>query len=159
MLTICPMTIAEANAYVAAHHRHNKPVQGARFAIGARLHDGLLVGVAIVGRPVARRLQDGVTAEVLRVCTDGEVRRLPNGHTVPVCSRLYSACWRAWQAMGGQRLVTYTLDTESGSSLRGAGWRVVGQVPAFAEGKGWTTRPGREWQPANGQMKLRWEAG
>lgn len=99
-----------------------------------------------------------MTAEVLRVCTDGKDRRLPNGHTVPVCSTLYARCWRAWQAMGGKRLVTYTLATEPGASLRGAGWRVVGQTEPVPEGKGWTTRPGREWQAVNGQLKLRWEA-
>src|SRR5690606_14200872 len=108
-----------------------------RFAIGAR-YDGQLIGVAIVGRPVSRQLQDGLTAEVLRVCTDGAERRLPNGHTVPVCSMLYQRCWRAWQAMGGQRLVTYTLASEPGSSLRGAGWKLVGEVETKPEGKGWT---------------------
>lgn len=157
-VSVVPITIQEANEFVSSFHRHNKPVQGARFAIGATFADKL-VGVAIVGRPVARRLQDGVTAEVLRVCTDGQDRRLPNGHTVPICSTLYARCWRAWQAMGGARLITYTLATEPGASLRGAGWKVVGQTEPFAEGKGWTTRPGREWQPVNGQLKIRWEAG
>jgi len=156
-LTVFPITLREANAFVESFHRHNKPVQGARFAIGAR-YDGQLIGVAIVGRPVSRQLQDGLTAEVLRVCTDGTARRLPNGHTVPVCSMLYQRCWRAWQAMGGQRLVTYTLASEPGSSLRGAGWRLVGEVETKPEGKGWTSRPGREWQPVNGQQKFRWEA-
>lgn len=155
-LAVVPITLREANAFVESFHRHNKPVQGARFAIGA-LYDGQLVGVAIVGRPVQYKLQDGHTAEVLRMCTDGEVRRLPNGHTVPVCSTLYRRCWRAWEAMGGHRLITYTLADEKGSSLKGAGFRVVAEVPA-AKGKGWTNRPGREWQPVNGQLKLRWEA-
>lgn len=159
-LDVHPLTLREANAFVESFHRHNKPVQGARFAIGARW-DGLLIGVAIVGQPVARNLQDGRTAEVLRMCTDGEVRRRADSqgkeHTVPVCSTLYARCWQAWRAMGGTRLITYTLKSEPGSSLAGAGWRVVGEVDPVEEGQGWTTRPGREWQPVNGQLKLRWE--
>lgn len=144
-----PMSTAEANQFVASFHRHNKPVQGAKFAIGAS-HSDRLVGVAIVGRPVSRRLDDGVTAEITRCCVSEDA---PKG----ACSFLYSRCWRAWAAMGGQRMVTYTLDTESGSSLRGAGFRVVGQSPAWKPGTGWTTRPGREWQPVHGQGRLRWE--
>jgi hypothetical protein len=144
-----PLAIAEANAFVASFHRHNKPVVGAKFAMGAS--DGeRLVGVATVGRPVARKLDDGFTAEVTRVCVLDDA---PKGAP----SFLYSRCWRVWAAMGGQRMVTYTLATESGASLRGAGWRVIGQSPGWAEGKGWTTRPGREWQPVIGQAKFRWE--
>jgi hypothetical protein len=148
-MKVVPMSLAEANEFVANFHRHNKPVQGAKFSIGAS--DGQrLIGVAIVGRPVARRLDDGITSEVTRCCVLDDA---PKG----ACSFLYSRAWRAWQAMGGQRLVTYTLQSESGSSLRGAGWKVVGQTEGFAEGKGWTTRPGREWQPVIGQAKFRWE--
>jgi hypothetical protein len=148
-MKVVPMSLAEANEFVANFHRHNKPVQGAKFSIGAS--DGQrLIGVAIVGRPVARRLDDGITLEVTRCCVLDDA---PKG----ACSFLYSRAWRVWQAMGGQRLVTYTLQSESGSSLRGAGWKVVGQTEGFAEGKGWTTRPGREWQPVIGQAKFRWE--
>ena len=143
------MPLKEANEFVANFHRHNKPVQGAKFAIGAS--DGSrLIGVAIVGRPVARRLDDGITAEVTRCCVLDDA---PKGTP----SFLYSRCWRVWAALGGQRLVTYTLKTETGASLRGAGWSVVGQSNGFSEGKGWTSRPGREWQPVVGQAKLRWE--
>ena len=144
-----PLDIAEANAFIASFHRHNKPVVGAKFAMGASI-DGLLVGVATVGRPIARKLDDGLTAEVTRVCVLDDA---PKGTP----SFLYSRCWRAWSAMGGQRMLTYTLATESGASLRGAGWRVIGQTPGWKEGKGWTTRPGLEWQPATGQAKFRWE--
>lgn len=143
------MTIRAANAFIAAHHRHNKPVQGAKFAIGAH-HDGRLVGVATVGRPVSRVLDDGATAEVTRCCVLDDA---PKGSP----SFLYARCWRVWAAMGGQRLVTYTLESESGASLRGAAWRVVGQCPARKQGSDWTNRPGREWQPAViGVDKLRW---
>lgn len=145
-----PLHLSEANAFVRSFHRHNKRVAGAKFAFGAS--DGAqLVGVVIVGRPVARKLDDGFTAEVLRCCVKDDA---PKGTP----SFLYSRAWRAWAAMGGARMITYTTVAESGASLRGAGWRVVGQSPAWKEGKGWTTRPGREWQPVQGQMRLRWEA-
>jgi hypothetical protein len=147
MLTVIPVSLKEANAFVLSFHRHNKPVAGARWAIG--LSDGVnLVGVAIVGRPVARGLQDGVTSEVVRCCVREGV---PNG-----CSALYGACWRAWRAMGGRRLVTYTLQRESGASLRGAGFKVIGELPA-RDAAGWANRPGREWQSVVGEAKLRWE--
>ena len=148
-MKIVPMSLAEANEFVANFHRHNKPVQGAKFAIGAS-NNNRLVGVAIVGRPVSRHLDDGVTAEVTRCCV---VDDAPKG----CCSFLYSRSWRVWSAMGGERMVTYTLQSESGSSLRGAGWKVIGQSPGFSEGKGWTSRPGREWQTVIGQAKFRWE--
>ncbi len=91
-LHLLPVTIGEANDFVQSYHRHNKPVVSARFAIGAS--DGNdMVGVAIVGRPVARKLQDGVTAEVVRCCT---LETAPKGAP----SFLYAACWRAWRAMG-----------------------------------------------------------
>jgi len=144
-----PVTVREANEFVASFHRHNKPVAGARFAIGAS--DGnAMVGVAIVGRPVARHLQDGVTSEVTRCCVREDA---PKG----ACSFLYAACWRAWRAMGGRRLITYTLASESGASMRGAGWKLVAELKPNKPGM-WQSRPRREWQPVVGQAKLRWEA-
>ena len=119
-LTVRPLTLRAANAYVAKHHRHNKPVVGCRFCLGVTLDDEL-VGVSIVGRPLARRLDDGMTAEVLRVCTTGQRN---------ACSILYGAASRAWRAMGGRLLITYTRQDEPGSSLRGAGWVVDGYTAA-----------------------------
>jgi hypothetical protein len=148
-MKVVPISLSEANSFVLNFHRHNKPVQGAKFAIGVSDTDRL-IGVAIVGRPVSRHLDDGVTAEVTRCCV---LPDSPKGS----CSFLYSRAWRVWSAMGGQKLVTYTLQSESGASLRGSGWRVVAQTQGAAEGKGWTTRPGREWQPVVGQAKFRWE--
>jgi hypothetical protein len=143
------LSFANACAFVAQHHRHNKPPQGHKFSIGAVV-DGELVGVAIVGRPVARKFDDGFTAEVTRLCTNEQA---PKG----ACSFLYRRAWSAWAAMGGLRLVTYTLASEPGASLRGAGFRVVGQSPAWQEGKGWTTRGGREWQAVHSEGKVRWQ--
>lgn len=144
-----PMTLREAGEFVANFHRHNKRPQGGLFAVG--VSDGeQLVGVAIVGRPVARKLDDGLTAEVIRCCVaDGS----PKG----TCSFLYARCWQAARAIGWQKLITYTLQSESGASLRGAGWKVVAELKA-TDPKLWQSRPGREWQPVVGQAKFRWEA-
>ena len=147
-LTAVPMTLTEANEFVANFHRHNKPTQGGLFAVGASAGDGL-VGVGIVGRPVARLLQDGSTCEVTRCCVrDGA----PKG----TCSFIYGALWRAARALGWRRLVTYTLASESGASLRGAGWKIVGEVPTRETPWHGPDRA-RNWQPVYGQQKLRWE--
>ena len=91
---------------------------------------------------------DGFTAEVTRLCV---LDSSPKG----TCSFLYSASWRAWKAMGGTRIITYTLQTESGSSLRGSGWKVLHESPAVKH-KGWQSRPNREWQEVTGQSKFCW---
>jgi len=151
MLELVPINISEANEFVAQHHRHSRPTIGGKFAVGVSAVDSGLVGVAIVGRPVARGLQDGWTAEVLRVCVSPKAPK-----NAP--SMLYGASWRAWRAMGGKRLVTYTLQTEGGASLRGAGWKVVAETKAAGTGAwGCSTRK-RDWQPIYGQQKFRWEA-
>lgn len=143
MLTLTPVSLAEANAFVVQHHRHHRPVTGHKFSIGCTA-DGRLVGVAIVGRPVSRYLDNGLTLEVNRLCTDG---------TKNACSMLYAAAWRAARAMGYEKIITYTLDTESGASLRAAGWTCAG----LAGGKRWTgsRRPAADLYPA--QMKYRYE--
>lgn len=146
-LLLCPVTLREARAFVAAWHRHHAPPQGGLFAIGAgRVEDDEISAVAIVGRPVARALAiDPGCAEVTRLCALTSARN--------ACSMLYAACWRAWRAMGGTRLVTYTLPEEGGASLRGAGWRLIGE----AGGGTWSRkgRPRVDKHPT--QLKLRWE--
>lgn len=142
-LDIVPLSLAEANAFVERHHRHHKPVTGHKFSIGCT--DGQeIVGVAIVGRPVSRHLDNGLTLEVNRLCTDG---------TRNACSMLYAAAWRATRAMGYKKLVTYILSSENGASLRAAGWKCVGE----AGGLRWTgkRRPEVDLYPA--QMKIRFE--
>ena len=144
-----PITLREASEFVGNFHRHNRAPRGGIFAIGCS--DGAeLVGVCIVGRPVARALDDGETTEVVRVCVRPEA---PKG----ACSFLYARAWAASRAMGYRRTVTYTLQSESGASLRGAGWRVVAQLKPRDPAQ-WQSRPGREWQAVVGQAKLRWEA-
>lgn len=151
-LEIVPMSLREANDFVASYHRHNGRTSrnGGRFAIGAAMEDQL-VGVAIVGNPLSASFMGQRIAEVLRLCT---LDAAPKG----CCSALYAACWRAWRAMGGLKLITYTLQTESGASLRGAGWKVVGETGAngVREG-GWNKGTARRWQPIYGQQKFRWE--
>ena len=111
-VVLTPITFKQAKAFVADHHRHHPSTSGWKFGIGAADDTGLR-GVVIVGRPVARALDDNTTAEVTRLCTDGT----PN-----VCSMLYSAAWRAAKAMGYRRLITYTAAREPGTSLKAAGW-------------------------------------
>lgn len=142
-LTLTPITLREANAYVERHHRHHQPARGC-IACVAVADDEAVRGVAIVGRPVARMLDDGWTAEVLRCCTDG-ARNAP--------SMLYGAAWRAVRALGYRKIVTYTLPEEGGASLRAAGWRCIGE----AGGGSWSRRerPRVDTHPL--QEKLRWE--
>jgi hypothetical protein len=143
MLEVIPITLREASAYVAQHHRHHKPPQGALFAVA--VSDGAAVrGVAVIGKPVARMNDDGFTVEITRCCTDGARN---------ACSMLYRTAWRAARAMGYRRCITYTLPDEGGASLRGAGFRCVGE----AGGGSWsrTIRPRVDVHPL--QAKLRWE--
>jgi hypothetical protein len=143
-LTIVPTTLKAANAYIAQYHRHNRPVPGCISVVA--VSDGeRLRGVAVVGRPIARALDDGFTAEVRRCCTDGA----PNA-----CSMLYRAAWRAVKALGYRKVITYTLPEEGGASLRASGFTLA---DANAGGGRWN-RPGRraaDTHPTG--KKLRWE--
>jgi hypothetical protein len=117
-LSVVPLTFRQASDFVAQFHRHNKPARGIKFAIGAVDGEKKLRGVATVGRPVARFLDDGFTAEVNRTCTDG----CKNAN-----SFLYAASWRICREMGYRRLITYTRAEESGVSLRAAGWLLIAE--------------------------------
>ena len=144
-MEIIPLTLAEANELVRKLHRHHSPVVGSKFCIGASVGDSV-VGAAIVGRPVSRMLDDGVTLEITRCVTDG---------TRNACSMLYGAARRATFALGYRRLITYTLQAESGASLLGAGFKVQGEV----KGHEWSraSRPRVEIGGAQVQDKFRWE--
>ena len=119
-LTVVPITWREACAYVEQYHRHNKPPRGCKWAVGV-VGDGQLRGVALAGRPVSRHLDDGLTIEVNRTCTDG----WPNAN-----SALYGACWRIAAAMGYRTGITYTQGAEEGASLTAAGWVKLRTLPA-----------------------------
>lgn len=144
MLSLVPITFRQACDFILEHHRHHLPPQG--YLFGVAVSDGKrIVGVATIGRPVARRLQDGFTAEVTRCCTDG---------TKNAASMLYAAAWRAARAIGYRRLITYTLATEKGTSLQAAGWKEIGR----AGGGSWNvpSRPRKDKAPI--EQKTLWEA-
>ena len=145
MIEIVPVSISDARAFLDQHHRHHRAPVSGLFAVAVADRGGDVRGVAIVGRPIARFNDDGFTAEVTRVATDGARN---------ACSMLYGACWRAARALGYRRLITYTLQSENGASLRAAGWSVVGEVA----GRSWhcESRPRVDRHPL--QNKLRWEA-
>lgn len=142
---VVPLELTEANALVANWHRHHKPSQGHRFSIGAVDNNGALHGAAIVGRPVARMAgSPRDVLEVVRLVTDG---------TENCCSILYAAAARAGHAMGYRRVQTYVLNSESGTSLRAAGWTDEGE----AGGGQWKHTDGkarRTDQPTG--IKARW---
>ena len=144
MLELTPITLAEANEFVLQHHRNHAPVVGHKFSIAVSEGDTVR-GVAIIGRPVARRLDNGWTLEVNRVATDGASN---------ACSMLYGAAWRAAKAMGYKKLITYTLPSEGGSSLRASGWKCIGE----AGGGNWNTQSRPRIDTQHQQRKLRWEA-
>lgn len=127
-LQLAPIEFADAARFVLLHHRHHTPPKGHKFSLAAWSGDEL-VGVVIVGRPVARRRQDGFTLEVTRLCT--------NGHR-NACSFLYGAASRATFALGYRRLGTYILKSEPGTSLVAAGWKLIGET----RGGSWN-RPSR----------------
>lgn len=139
------VTLDEANGFVAANHRHHPPVVGHLFSIGAFLGEQL-VGVVIVGRPVSRHRDDGVTAEVTRLCTNGARN---------ACSFLYGCAARAAFALGFLRIGTYTLPDEGGASLRASGWKLIGE----RGGGEWSvpSRPRATMKSPTG-AKLLWEA-
>lgn len=146
-MRIVPLTLRQANDFVEAHHRHSARTSndGGKFAIGIE-SGGAIVGVAIVGRPVARLLQKPGTAEILRLCASAEAP--PHAY-----SRLYGRAKRIWQLMGGDRVVTYTLERESGASLRGAGFVVEQAV----RGRAWDTPSRRRAaRPVEEHDKIRW---
>lgn len=113
MLTLQPTTYEEACDYVTKYHRHHPAPQGHKFSI-AVADETKVVGVVMIGRPVARHLDNGRTLEVTRCCTDG---------TKNAASKLYGAAWNATKALGYRRLITYTLSSEPGTSLRASGWK------------------------------------
>jgi hypothetical protein len=124
-LTIVPVTLRVARAYVAALHRHNPSVTGWKFGLGVIDDSGDIRGVLVAGRPTARHYDDGLTIEVNRTATDG----CRNAN-----SALYGAAWRTAQAMGYRRLITYTQADETGASLRAVGAVHVRDLPPR---KGW----------------------
>lgn len=141
MLKIRPITFRDANAYVKQHHRHNSQVAGCKFAISC--YEGeRLCGVAICGRPIGRYLDDGETLEINRVCTDG---------TKNACSILYGACCRVAKDMGYRRVITYTLTSENGASVKASNFVLDAENVG---GLHWTGKRGKSAVPS--EYKNRW---
>lgn len=142
MLSIKPIHLKNAKEFVRLYHRHNIPPVGGKFAVSC--YDGnRLCGVAICGRPTARRSDDGKTLEIYRNCTDG---------TFNACSKLYGACCRVAKIMGYQRIVTYTLESETGTSLKASGFQYEGESGGIA----WTGERRRDYYISPEEMKSRW---
>ena len=143
-LEVVPVSLTEARMWVDRVHRHHRAPQGGLFAI-AVARDAEIVGVAIVGRPASRNLDDGWTVEVTRVAVIEGIRN--------ACSKLYAAAWRTARGMGYRRAVTYTLQEEPGTSVEAAGWKCIGKTA----GGSWSRdeRPRIDRHPL--QAKLRWE--
>lgn len=140
-LSATPITLAQAQAFVGKLHRHHKAPVGHRFSIGCQ-NAGELVGVVVVGRPVARKTDQYGIAEVTRLCTDG---------TKNACSFLYSLAARIAKEMGFASIQTFILPTESGVSLKAAGWTFDGTTHSGT----WQTRTNRRTdQPT--EQKQRW---
>lgn len=143
-LQIQPIGFDEACEFIRRHHSHHLPPQGWKF--GVAINDGKkVVGVAMVGRPVSRRFDNGWTLEVNRCCTDG---------TKNAASKLYAACRRASQALGYTRLITYTLASETGCSLIAAGWKPI----RLAGGGSWSVPSRPRVDKAPTEQKMLWEA-
>ena len=137
------MELKDAQDYIRQYHRHHKPPVGHRFSIGAA-RDGILVGVAVIGRPVARMTDQRDTVEITRLATDG---------TRQACSFLYAAAARAAAALGYKKIQTFILDSEPGTSLRAAGW----SIEAASAGGDWN-RPSRDGRRRDQPMtpKVKW---
>lgn len=145
-MNIVPIHLKQANDFVKEHHRHNKPVTGHKFAIGLEA-ERKLVGVGIAGRPVSRYLDDGKTIELTRICVKEGV---PNG-----CSMIIGRMKRIAQLMGYERIITYTLQKETGAWLRAIRAKGAADVKP---GRGWSHRPGSKGhQAVYDEPKIRWE--
>ena len=141
-LEIRPCTFQDARMFVKEYHRHNKPPAGHKFSIACYEGDRLC-GVAMVGRPIGRHLDDGLTLEINRCCTDG---------TKNACTKLHGAACRAAKALGYKRIFTYTLESEPGSSLRASNWTCEGS----AGGTHWTGYRYEQLVMDLSEKKIRW---
>lgn len=141
-MIIAPTTFREASNYINKNHRHHAATVGCKFCISVVDEDGEIHGVAVCGRPVSRYLDDGLTLEINRVCTDG---------TMNVCSMLYGASCRIAKEMGYKRVITYTLESENGASLKASNFTCDGK----AGGTHWTGCRNKG-QNIPALMKKRW---
>jgi hypothetical protein len=145
-IRVAPIPWAQAREFVQAYHRHTRPPAGWLFGFGA-WNGEVLIGVVVVGRPVARRLDDGRVAEVTRLCV------LPDSPLVlHACSQLYAAAAREAARRGYSRIVSYTLASEQGTSLRAAGWSIESE----SQGGEWSRRGRKRPAAVAPGRKVRW---
>ena len=142
MLNIKPMHLKAANVFVKQYHRHNLPTVGGKFAIGC-YEDNTLCGVAICGRPTARKLDDGKTLEIYRNCSNG---------TRNTCSKLYGACIRIAKEMGYTKVITYILESENGASVKASNFVCEGKAGLKKQ----TGQRQKEKTVAPAEYKQRW---
>jgi len=153
-IRVQPSTIKKANDFIKTFHRHHRPTirNSGRWALSALDNDNQIVGVVIAGNPVSATYMDGFTLELTRLCV---AETAPKG----TCSFLLGKCCAIWRAMGGTRVITYTLAHESGASLRGAGWTLAGEVKPHKRWQNKTKSDGvaRAALEIYELKKLRWE--
>ncbi|MDR1705601.1 MAG: hypothetical protein LBS19_13080 [Clostridiales bacterium] len=147
MSELCPITLKQAQDFIKKHHRHNDPPYGHKLSIGLA-EDGRLIGVVVLARPISRHLSDGYTAEVTRCCVL-EGKRNAN-------SKLYGAAVRAARAMGYRRVISYTLPSESGASLKAVGFHVDGITNSNKNGWDSPGRPRKKPVRYPTGRKVRW---
>lgn len=121
------LPLREACGFIARHHRHHVPPQGGIVALGL-WEDEKLVGIGILGRPLARAAQMNGDAELIRLCVLPDVAH--------AASALQARMKRVAQSLGFRRMLTYTLADEAGTSMRAAGMQ---RDIDLTRGGEWTT--------------------
>ncbi|MCK0190849.1 XF1762 family protein [Arenibacter sp. F20364] len=150
-----PTTIAKANEFVKENHRHHRPTarNGGKWALSAIDKESEeIIGVLIAGNPVSATYMDGKTLEVTRLCIK---ENAPMG----AASFLLSKCSKIWKIMGGDRIITYTLQKECGASLKGAGWDKVAELMPHNDWKYKSDKDGKKRDKLEIYQlkKFRWE--
>jgi len=127
-IVLYPLTKKQTDKMITDWHSHHKPVQGYKFAIGARLATGERdeVGCVIIGRPSAQALDNGLCWEITRLCCRGGDKN--------VASMLLGAAWNASWPQGIRHMVSYTRKDEDGTCYRASGWSPQAEVT----GRPWT---------------------
>ena len=147
-LELRDISLVEAKAFIGEHHRHNAPPVSWRW--GHAVYNGHeLIAVAMVGRPVARMIDASKVVEVNRLCVNHE---LDSELTWKACSMLYTAAAKEAERRGFEKVITYTLETEAGTSLRYARWKPEHTTRA----QSWNRGARKRTDKAPTCRKIRW---
>ena len=141
-MKIRPITFRQASDFINLHHRHHKATVGCKFCLGL-FDDQKMIGCAVCGRPVSRVLDNGLTCEINRLCTDG---------TKNACSMLYGACCRVAKEMGYEKIITYILESKNGASLKASNFSCEGAAGA----KHWRGKRVKPNTDLPEELKTRW---